>query len=79
VNRYPEIDKQLRMIEDSNPKGIEAVIRFLDGRVLHPAVEPFRSSGGWLKGFNRDAALARSWISKRRARLGLKSLPRGPK
>ena len=77
--RYLDIDAKLRKIWDSRPQCYAKVIEALDGRARHPDVEPFRTAGGWLKGFKKNPSLARTWLSKTRARLGLPQLPRGPK
>jgi hypothetical protein len=76
---YETIDSELREIAKSVPKSHEEVFSALEGRAKPPDAEPFKSAGGWLKGFKKDAPAARSWLSRNWARLGLPPFPRGPK
>jgi len=78
--KYKVIDEALRNIAESLPRTQEEVFQSLEGRhVVIPPAEPFMTARGWMAGFRRDAAAARSWLSKRWAELNLPSLPRGPK
>ena len=78
--KYEVIDKALREIAESRPSTQEEVFQSLDGRhVVTPPAEPFLTARGWMAGFRRDAAAARSWLSKRWTELNLSPLPRGPK
>jgi hypothetical protein len=82
VRRHPtyvKIDAALRKVAEALPKDQEAVIRALDSRAKIPNAEPFKSAGGWLKGFQKDPRAARVWLSKHWARLGLNPFMRGPK
>lgn len=79
-DRYAEIDKTLVAISESKPESQEAVFKALDSRKIKvPSAEPFETAGGWVAGFKRDPKLARTWLSKRWALLGLPAMPRGPK
>ncbi len=78
--RYEVIDKALQEIAESRPSTQEEILQSLDGRrVVTPPAEPFMTARGWMLGFGRNEAAARSWLSKRWAELNLPSLPRGPK
>jgi hypothetical protein len=78
--RYQKIDEGLRLIAESHPSTQEEVFGLLDNRgIPHPPSDPFASAGGWTKGFHNDEAAARSWLSKRWAKLQLPPLRRGPK
>jgi hypothetical protein len=74
------IDLALRQISEAQPKNHEEVFRFLDDReVVLPNREPFKSAGGWLKGFRDNPHTARAWLSQAWTRLGLPAFARGPK
>jgi hypothetical protein len=77
--KYKTIDEALQRIADSRPRTQEEVFKALEGRVVFPPAEPFETGRGWIAGFRRDKAAARSWLSKRWAELSLSPLPRGPK
>jgi hypothetical protein len=76
---YEAIDAALREAAKSLPKNHEDVFRALDGRAATPNAKPFKPAGGWYKGFLKDPAAARAWLSKNWARLRLKAFIRGPK
>jgi hypothetical protein len=77
--RYRDIDEKLRKIAESCPSTQKEVFEALERRVVFPPAEPFKTARGWMTGFDRDKAAARSWLSKRWAELRLPPLPRGPK
>src|SRR5579871_3248140 len=58
------IDQQLREIAKVRQKSHREVFEMLEGRAPLPDCEPFRSAGGWWKGFRKQSARARSWLSK---------------
>jgi hypothetical protein len=76
---YRAIDRALREIAESRPETQEEIFQALEGRVPIPRTEPFVTARGWITGFHRDEATARSWLSKRWRGLDLPPLPRGPK
>jgi hypothetical protein len=76
---YAAIDGQLRAIAASRPESHCHVFEALDGRIAFPSAEPFLAAKGWLRGYRRDPARARSWLSQRWCRLGLPPFPRGRK
>jgi hypothetical protein len=73
------IDEKLEKIADIHPQTQEEVFEALNGRVIFPQAEPFKTARGWLAGFRDDEAMARAWLSKRWGELNLAPLPRGPK
>jgi hypothetical protein len=78
--KYEQIDKALREFSAAQPKNHEEVFRFLDDRkVAIPNRKPFKSAGGWLKGFQQNRYVARAWLSQEWGRLNLPTFPRGPK
>jgi hypothetical protein len=77
--RYSAIDRALRDIAASNPKKHEDVFQLLEYRIVHANAEPFRSAGGWVKGFKKNPAAAHAWLFKRWSLLELPPFPRGPK
>jgi hypothetical protein len=78
--RYTKIDGSLKEIAEARPTTQEEVFQMLDERrVVTPPAEPFRTARGWAAGFERNEPVARAWLSKRWALLGLPTLPRGPK
>ena len=77
---YKEIDASLRAIALARPKSHAEVFQLLDSRkVRTPDAKPFLLARGWMRGFQEDPGLARSWLSKRWSILGLPSFRRGPK
>jgi len=76
---YEAIDAALRSIAKSSPSSHGEVFSQLEGRTKFPATEPFGTSMGWVKGFQKDPERARSWLSKRWSKLRLPAFPRGPK
>jgi hypothetical protein len=77
--KYEGIDKALREFAAARPKSHEEVFRLLDGRkVALPHRRPFKSAGGWLKGFQQNRHTASAWLSQAWGRLSLPSFPRGP-
>jgi hypothetical protein len=77
--KYEGIDKVLREIAEARPKRHEEVFRQLDDRnVAIPNRQPFKSAGGWLKGFQRNRHSASAWLSQAWGRLNLPAFPRGP-
>jgi len=74
------IDAKLLEVEDARPKSYEELCRLLDreGAPI-PDAEPFKSARGWLKGFYKNPAKARSWLSDRRRKLRLRPFAPGPK
>jgi len=78
--KYAFIDNALEAIAESRPITQEEVFQALQSRTKTiPWAEPFISAGGWLPGFQKDPASARSWLSKRWKALELPRFPRGPK
>jgi hypothetical protein len=78
--RYEGIDRALREIAAARPKNHEEVFRFLDEREVDvPDRKPFKTAGGWLKGFQQNRPAASSWLSQVWGRLGLPPFARGPK
>jgi len=78
--RYERIDEALREIAASRPKSHAQVFQSLhDRNVPYCARQPFKSAGGWLKGFRRDQHKASAWLSHVWGRLNLTPFPRGPK
>jgi hypothetical protein len=79
-HRYEGIDKALRGIAGAWPKGHEEVFRQLENRkVSIPNRKPFKSAGGWWKGYRQDRHLAGAWLSQVWARLRLPPFARGPR
>jgi len=77
---YKRIDKALRACSAARPKSHEEVFRQLDERkVPLPNSEPFKSAGGWLKGFQQNRHAASAWLSRAWGKLNLPSFARGPK
>jgi hypothetical protein len=77
--KYEEIDNALREFADARPKNHEEVFRLLDERkVAMPNRQPFKSAGGWSKGFQKNRHSASAWLSHAWGRLSLPSFPRGP-
>ena len=77
--KYERIDEELRKIALARPNTQEEVFEALQARrVVWPSAEPF-ATHGWVAGFRRDEAAARSWLSKRWSELDLPPLPQGPK
>lgn len=77
---YEEIDRMLTEISRAMPRNHEEVFQFLDSRrVPLPNRRPFKSFGGWLKGFEKDRHGASAWLSNAWARLRLEPFARGPK
>jgi hypothetical protein len=75
-----KIDRILREIAESQPNNHEEVFEFLDSRrVPIPNAQPFKKAGRWFIGFQADRQLARVWLSKRWASLGLPAFRRGRK
>jgi len=72
------MDRTLQEIAGVRPKNHRAVFEMLEGRVP-PFAEPFRSAGGWVKGFRNHRARAHSWLSKAWHRLNLSPFRPGPK
>src|SRR5262249_16869341 len=69
---YEKIDAALRTIAEVFPKSHREVFGQLqDRRVGLPPAKPFLSANGWMAGFKQDQTRARSWLSKRWARLKL--------
>jgi hypothetical protein len=77
--QFALIDKKLQEIAKSAPNSHKVVFEALDGRVKVPNGKPFAEAGGWLTGFKRDPARARSWLSKHWSRLKLPPFSPGPK
>jgi hypothetical protein len=78
--KYEGIDEALRAIAEARPKSHEEVFRLLDDRkVAIPNRRPFKSAGGWLKGFQQNRHAASAWLSQGWGRLSLPSFARGPK
>jgi hypothetical protein len=78
--KYETIDSALREISEARPKNHEEVFRFLhDRKVAIANRQPFKSAGGWLKGFDQDPRSASVWLSQAWGRLGLPAFARGPK
>jgi hypothetical protein len=78
--KYEAIDEALVDVSKAQPKNHEEVFRFLDGRkVPIPNRKPFKTAGGWLKGFQKDKHAASAWLSQVWARLKLPAFARGPK
>jgi hypothetical protein len=78
--RYERVDKALCEAAEIRPSSQMEIFQFLDRRnKALPPCEPFRSWKGWIKGFRKNEARARAWLSKRWALLELSPLPRGPK
>ena len=78
--QYAAIDNVLIAIAESRPQTQEEVFQMLQSRKEKiPRAEPFMSARGWLAGFQKDSASARSWLSKRWRLLDLPPFPRGPK
>ena len=78
--KYARIDSTLKAIAGAQPIDHEEVFKTLDSRrVKFADAEPFRSAGGWIAGFEKNPAVAHSWLSKRWAALGLPPFSRGPK
>jgi hypothetical protein len=78
--KYETIDTALRGISEARPKNHKEVFRFLDERNIHiPNRQPFKSAGGWLKGFQKNPHIASAWLSQTWGRLGLPAFARGPK
>jgi hypothetical protein len=78
-DRYEVIDIALREIAAALPRTHKEVFEQLDGRVEPPDRKPFRTAGGWVKGFKQDRHAASAWLSQAWARLGLPPFARGPK
>ena len=79
-SRFARIDSALKGIAEARPMDHEEVFRGLNSRHTQIAdAEPFRSTGGWIAGFEKNPVRARAWLSKRWRVLGLPSFPRGPK
>jgi hypothetical protein len=77
--RYERIDKALRDCAASRPRSHEEVFRFLDDRkVAIPNRKPFKTAGGWFKGFRQNRYVAGAWLSQEWGRLSLPPFPRGP-
>jgi hypothetical protein len=77
--KYERIDKALREFAAARPKSHEEVFRLLDDRkVAIPNRRPFKSAGGWLKGFRQNSHSASAWLSQAWGRLSLPAFPRGP-
>jgi len=78
--RYVAIDRALLSIAEARPANHKDVFEFLDGRkIALPSREPFRSAGGWLKGYQKSAHGARAWLSHRWGYLNLPAFVPGPK
>jgi hypothetical protein len=78
--KYEAIDSALCEISEARPKSHEEVFRFLTDRHVPIANrEPFKSAGGWLKGFQQNPHLASVWLSQAWGRLELPTFARGPK
>jgi hypothetical protein len=78
--KYEEIDTALREIAAARPKNHEEVFRFLSERkVVLAHRKPFKTAGGWLKGFKENPHAASAWLSQAWGRLGLPAFARGPK
>jgi hypothetical protein len=78
--RNNKIDDGLRAIAEMRPKNHHEVFLSLDDRRIPVAdAEPFRSARGWVTGFQRNAVLARTWLSKTWSLLGLPRFKPGPK
>ncbi len=78
--KYEEIDEALLAIAAARPKNHEEVFQFLHHRkVAFPNREPFKTAGGWLKGFDQNRHAASAWLSQAWSRLKLPPFARGPK
>jgi hypothetical protein len=78
--RYKVIDEAFGEIAKARPKNHEEVFRLLEDReVPIPNRKPFKSTRGWVKGFNQDRHAASAWLSQTWGRLGLPAFARGPK
>jgi len=78
--RYEGIDQALRDFAAARPKNHGEVFRLLDDRkVAIPNREPFKTAGGWLKGFQQNPHAASVWLSQAWGRLGLPAFAPGPK
>ena len=78
--KYEVIDKALIEISGARPKNHEEVFRFLDERkVAVPKRKPFKTTRGWLSGFQHNPHTAGAWLSQAWGRLGLPAFARGPK
>jgi hypothetical protein len=78
--RYEGIDRALREFADARPKSHEEVFRLLEDRKIPiPNRKPFKSAGGWSKGFQQNRHSASVWLSQAWGRLGLPAFPRGPR
>jgi hypothetical protein len=76
---YERIDEALRESAKARPTRHREVFQMLEDRkVWVPRREPFKSAGGWLKGWKADPRLATVWLSQCWSRLGLPDFPRGP-
>jgi len=78
--KYEAIDKALREFAAARPKSHEEVFRLLEDRKIPiPNRKPFKSAGGWLRGFQQNRHLASVWLSQAWGRLGFPAFPRGPR
>ena len=78
--KYERIDNALREFAAARPKNHEEVFRLLDDRkVAISNRRPFKTAGGWLKGFQQNRHTASAWLSQAWGRLGLPAFARGPK
>jgi hypothetical protein len=78
--KYEGIDSALREFAKARPNSHQEVFRLLDDRkVAIPSRKPFKSAGGWWKGFQQNRHSATAWLSQVWGRLGLPPFPRGPK
>jgi hypothetical protein len=79
-HKYEAIDKALHDISEARPKNHQEVFWFLtDRKVVIANREPFKSAGGWSKGFEQSPHSASAWLSQAWTRLGLPAFARGPK
>jgi hypothetical protein len=78
--KYVWIDRALCEFAAARPKNHKEVFRLLEDRkVAIPNRRPFKTVGGWFKGFQQDPHSASAWLSQAWGRLNLPSFPRGPK
>jgi hypothetical protein len=80
TGRYDAIDKTLRDIAAARPRSHDEVFEALNSRKIRvPGREPFKSAGGWMKGFRLNRHDASAWLSQRWRALDLPAFARGPK
>jgi hypothetical protein len=78
--KYTDIDKMLRECSKAEPSSHKEVFEWLDSRsVAIPFRGPFAGGRTWIRGFEKNPARARTWLSRRWGTLELPPFPRGPK